>query len=463
MKKKSVRKENIILGLVIGLSIGVLALAGILLLARPWRLAAPAAQIPSPTITPAPSVVATGVPSVTPEPLPSPTATIEPPEVTTHTVQPGDELLQIAIDHNTTVEAIVDASGLISPDLIYPGDVLTIPLNTVTQVAQESTPSPEGETPVESSMPESDAQVWQPSILEGDLEAAYPSTVETDRFTLHYQPNSLPAQNRDTIVGMVETSLTHIESTLDVNLEGHFDVYVAGYLFAPPDLALRGRSFSSQRRFFFLYDGTGTPADRQYIATHEHTHTTTWNTMGRPASVMLHEGVAVYVGMKLAEGQDSRYLSIKEFCAAYHQIGQLPHVSGSPSFQGHIRDLDTYYAAGCFVQYLIEEYGTDKFAEVYHTGDYYSVYGQGLTGLEAEWIATIESSDYSLSFNPDDLAYYVTKVAEAYDRLFANFTGTIAQMSAYRELDRARMALLQGHLADVATRLITFDELLAEQ
>ncbi len=501
------QRKDIIIGAGIGIGLGLILLAGIALLARPYYMAA------VPTAQPTPTLTATSPPSATPAAVPSATLESSPtltpsPETTTYIVQDGDTLSVIADDYDTTVEAIKAANGLISND-IYPGEVLTIPLSVVTlstptpfihgeavihtvvsgevlsSIAERYDVSvedivavnglasaddiwagqkltiPLGETDIEVPTAEPVTQTWQPSILEGDLEAAYPLTVEADRFTLHYQPNSLPAQNRDTIVGMVETSLTHIESTLDVNLEVHFDVYVAGSLFKSPNLALRGRSFSSQRRFFFLYDGTGTSADRQYIATHEHTHTMTWNTMGRPASVMLHEGVAVYVGMKLAEGQDPSYLSIEEFCAAYHQIGQLPHVSGAPSFQGHIRDLDTYYAAGCFVKYLIEEYGTDRFAEVYHTGDYYSVYGQGLTGLEAEWIAAIESSDYSLTFDADKLAYYVTEVAAAYDRLFADFTGTTAQMSAYQELDQARMALLQGRLDDTATHLVTFDELLA--
>jgi len=510
VKKQSVRKKDVILGLSVGLAIGVLALAGILLLARPWQLTTPAAQPPSLTITPAPSVVATGVPSATPKPLPSPTATIEPPEVVSYTVKEDDTLYDIATFYGITVEAIKAANGLISDD-IYPGDVLTIPLSagtllptptvfsdgeafvyivasgdTLSEIAErygvtvgaiqsangltsdaiqagQELVIPLGGTTVEIPTAEPGTQTWQPSILEGDLEAAYPLAEEAEQFTLHYQPDSWAARELDTVMTMVEIALAHIESTLDVALEGHFDVYVAGSLFAPPDLALRGRSFSSQRRLFFLYDGTGTPADRQYILTHELTHLTTWNTMGRPASVMLHEGVAVYVGMELAERQDANYVSIEEFCAAYHQIGRLPRMSGSPSFQGHIRDLDTYYAAGCFVQYLVEEYGTDKFAEVYHTGDYYSVYGKGLTGLEAEWIAAIASSDYSLPFDPDELAYYVAEVAAAYDRLFANFRGTSTQMAAYHELDRTRMALLQGYLDDAATYLAAFDELLAEE
>lgn len=495
--------RDIIIGASIGIGLGLILLVGIALFIGPHYpvIIHTPQPVPPVTATPLPSVTPVAAPGVTSQPTP----TLTPgPEIVTYTVQEGDTLFGIALKHGTTVEAIRTANGLTS-DEIFPGDVLTIPLLTIT--LPKSTPFGEGETvihivvsgetlwdiandygvtvgiirsangltsdtiqvgqkliiPLGSETPtvESGTPIWRPSILEGDLEAAYPLTRETGQFTVHYQPNSLPARELNTIVAMVETALAHIERTLNVNFEGHFDVYVAGSLFAPPDLALRGRSFSSQRRFFFLYDGTGTPADQQYIVAHELTHLITWNTMGRPASVMLHEGVAVYVGMELVE--DEGYIPLNVFCAAYHRIDRLPDLTGPLSFQGHIRDLDAYNAAGCFVKYLIEKYGTDKFAEVYHTGDYYSVYGQDLASLEAEWRTSLESSDYSIPFDPGKLAYYVAEVADAYDRLFVNFTGTTTQMMAYREVDKARNALLQGHFDDTATHLATFDALLAEE
>jgi len=417
----------------------------------------PAAQHPPPAITATPSVVATSVPLATPEPSSSPTSTVEPPEVITYTVQAGDELLQIAIDHDTTVEAIVEASRLISPaDLIYPGDVLTIPLHTVTQATQELTPSPEGEIPIESSTPESGAQTWHPSLLEGDLASAYPSTWNTERFILHFTPDTYPAQDPQAVAAMVTRGLGHIETVMNAHLEGRFDVYVAGGLFEPPDQALRGRSFSAARRYFFLHDGTGNPADQQYIATHELTHLFTWNVFGRPVSAMLSEGAAVYTGMELIA--DSDHMPIKTFCTAYHQAGRLPRVSTSLGFQGHIHDLENYYAAGCFVQYLIETYGSENFGQLYPTGDYAGVYGQSLAALEADWLVDLEANGPTVPFNPDNLIEAVDSVGTAYDELFTGFTGTPAQMAAYPELDAARIALLEERFNDVNAHLIAFDQ-----
>lgn len=45
----------------------------------------------------------------------------------TYTVQPGDTLFQIAQRFGTTVQSLVQANNITDPDLIYPGQVLTIP------------------------------------------------------------------------------------------------------------------------------------------------------------------------------------------------------------------------------------------------------------------------------------------------------------------------------------------------
>ncbi len=44
-----------------------------------------------------------------------------------HTVQAGENLYRIALDYGTTVEAIAQANGITNPNLIFVGQVLTIP------------------------------------------------------------------------------------------------------------------------------------------------------------------------------------------------------------------------------------------------------------------------------------------------------------------------------------------------
>lgn len=58
---------------------------------------------------------------------PSKPATPAPqPSIVTYTVQPGDTLSGIAAAYNTTYQHLADINGIANPNLIYPGQVLTI-------------------------------------------------------------------------------------------------------------------------------------------------------------------------------------------------------------------------------------------------------------------------------------------------------------------------------------------------
>lgn len=56
-------------------------------------------------------------------PVPESIRTVE------YTVEEGDTLYEIAVQHDATVEAIMDINGLDSQSYIHPGDVLRIPIN----------------------------------------------------------------------------------------------------------------------------------------------------------------------------------------------------------------------------------------------------------------------------------------------------------------------------------------------
>ncbi len=130
------------------------------------------------------------------------------------------------------------------------------------------------------------------------------------------------------------------------------------------------------------------------------------------------------------------------------------------SFQGHIRDLENYYTAGCFAQYLIETYGQEKFGQVYPTGDYLNVYDKSLVSLEAEWIAYLDNSPIPVPFDPGTLSDGIGSVRSAYDELFTDFVGTPAEMMAYRELDAARIALVEERFDAMKEHLTAFEQMM---
>lgn len=66
-------------------------------------------------------------PIVTQPPFFTPGATVPPTGTCTHTVSAGENLFRISLRYNTTVDAIAAANGIVNPQLIVVGQVLTIP------------------------------------------------------------------------------------------------------------------------------------------------------------------------------------------------------------------------------------------------------------------------------------------------------------------------------------------------
>lgn len=355
------------------------------------------------------------------------------PDYDLYQVLDGDTLENIAVSHGLDVKDLRAANAMIGDTLIT-GQFITIP-------SESSVAFPP----------------WKFSIINGDFNLGYPLSLDTERFILHYQPNTFPAQDPNALAQLEMNGLDFVESLTGLRLESKYDVYAAGSNFEPPNRALRGITFSSFLKTFFLHNGTGNLDDQQYIITHELTHLFFWNTVGSPASTMLSEGTAVYSGMEMIK--NSEHMPIDVFCAAYLQAGVLPNVSGSLSFLGHISDLENYYSAGSFVKYLVDVYGIESLKLAYHSGDYTGVYGKSLTGLENDWRIYLTTVPIPDELNPTELANSVTELGNTYVSFFSGFSGNPAQFDAYRELDNARIALLQGRLIEMRNFLEAFKEI----
>lgn len=443
--------------------------------------------LPAPSSTPPALAV-----SATSFPEPSPTAQVAfTTTPTVYTVQQGDTLLAIAFKFNVSVEEIKAANALTS-DIIFIGQTLVIPASGELPIASpppgtltsdrymaqngdtlesialkygisendlRSANFMAGDTLLEGQFiqipppgQEFPPRNWRFSTIDGDINKGYPLSLDTGRFTLHYQPDTFPAQDPEALARLELNALAFLESRLGLTFSYPFDIYVAGTNFEAPNLALRGRGTSVLFRTFFLHDGTGNPDDQLYLATHELTHLVTWHSFGSPSSTMLSEGAAVYLGMEhIAQ---SEHLPIEIFCAAYLQASSLPSISSSQTtYLGHINDLQNYYAAGCFVKYLVDTYGIGSLKLVYHDGSYVNVYGKDLYALEADWRAYLATVQIPETLNPLDLVGAVNDLQNSYASFFSSFTGNPAQMESYRTLDKARVALLEGRLADMRTFL----------
>jgi LysM repeat protein len=340
-----------------------------------------------------------------------------------HTVLAYESLERIANWYNLPIEEIRIANAMVG-DAIFPGQFLIIPTNTPLQ------PTP-----------------WQFSQLDT---AAYPISFPTDRFTLHYTSGAYAANNPEILAALEQNSIEHIERIYDAPLEGAFDIYLAGSLYAPPNRGLRGKSVSAQWVNFLLFDGSGNAAEQQYMAAHELTHLYAWQVFGVPVSTMLSEGAAVYAAAELVA--NTNRLPPPLFCAAHLQANVLPNVSGSLGFEGHIFDLVNYYSAGCFVGYLVETYGPEKFAQLYPTNDFSGTYGKTARSLEEDWRAHLAALPLD-GLDAGQLVAITSEVSSAYRQFLPVFTGAPAQIEAYRLLDQARIAMLENRLSDARLKL----------
>jgi LysM repeat protein len=367
-----------------------------------------------------------------------------------HIVQPGETLLTIANRYNITVDELKNLNGLTS-DVIYSEQRLLIPATGVRPPTPTPTPEP-----------------WRPAIISGELDVVYSIAVAGKDLDLHILPDSRAADDFEqaNLVRLVSTARQHSQQALGRPLMLHIDVYVAGGLFKSPYTNRRAFSQPQDRRAFMVYDGTGSPAERLYFVTYALTRLAEERVLGAASSPLLGEGLAVYAGRQALAQENDRYLTPEHFCIAYQQTNQLPRISRALTFEGHLGHMDQYFAAGCFAGYLIEREGRDAFISVYQAGDYLAVYEQSLAQLESDWLATLQEASPDLpsaSFDPERLAETAAAIDAAYRELWADFEGTPQELKIYRQLDLARIAMLQNRLDDAQAHLQTLEALTAEE
>ncbi len=374
-----------------------------------------------------------------------------------HVVQPGEALASIAATYGISPEMIQTTNNLADANAIYAGQRLRIP-----RVPPEgATPEPTLANGASPAVPGTSGRIyasnWPRSILEGDLDANYPLTYTTSRFTIHYQPDTYVDKHLEETVRLAEYALTNVEARLDVQLEGTFDIYLAGTLFAAPNAHLHGLSRSADRRVFILHDGSGTETDNLYFFMHEITHLVSWNTWGAPSSVLLSEGVATYTGQLVLE--DGGYLPYDELCTGIYAAGLMPSMTALEqdwqAFLGHIRNPLNYFSSACFVDYLIDTYGLDAMSRLYHTSDYEDIYGASLDSLDTDWREMLDQNSGSLTLSPEDLTAYTEEVGRTYDFILNNFNGTAILYEAYAAVDQARIALWKGNYPEARRWLDT--------
>jgi hypothetical protein len=125
------------------------------------------------------------------------------------------------------------------------------------------------------------------------------------------------------------------------------------------------------------------------IGMHEFNHIIVHNTWGNPSNKWMSEGFAVY-----SDDEWGSYdlHSLSKYFLDKNKIILLNDLFGRfDSYEERI----TYPQAGSFVKYIIENYGSDKFRELWSKGDdaISEVYNKSIYVLEKEWLEEIKKSN----------------------------------------------------------------------
>lgn len=491
--KSSKNRQSLLVAAILLLGVGSIIIFTLLL----WLARGQRPMAGSPTVmsgetvrspVPEPTLTATLQPTATSEPTPTATATLAGP--VTYVVAAGDTLSGIALRFQVSLESLKNVNQLVGDNILV-GQRLIIPIIQAAAIPTaalaeneyivktgdtlESIAAAMGTTVKslreanfmvgDSILPgqkiiipnaNTGAPAWYWSVMEGNRTAGYPYLLEKEKFSLRYQENSFTWVDPEAVAMLVQNALDNVQSIFKINLSGRFTAYAAGNLFEPPNQYLRGRSFSSARETLFLYDGTGDPADQQYIIAHELTHLYMWNTFGVPSSVMISEGAAVYSGMNAIS--TSEHLPLKNICKLLYDAGSLPNIAGNLGYSGHNYDLANYYTAGCFAGYLSEKYSPSKVGEVYPNSNYLAVFGKNLEALENDFEATIAIQPVVQGIDPVAFAAQMEKMSRTYRGFFPSFSPSPAMLEQYRLLDHARLELLKGNLAQSDQYLTLFQQ-----
>ncbi|MEP7200156.1 MAG: LysM peptidoglycan-binding domain-containing protein, partial [Chloroflexota bacterium] len=223
------------------------------------------ALAPTPSDTPSPTTTST--PTMTPSATPAPTATVVTtprPSVIQHTVQPNETLLAIALLYGTTVEAILKANNISDPRLLRAGQVLTIPLPTVTPTAT-STATPDATQAALPPSPTPNIYVVQPNDVLSGIAAKFNIPVD-DIMAANGMKDTFLRSGQSLVIPPPTPTPTLTPTPLPTSTSTPALAFSAPVLLYPPD----GATFSDDQAIVLNWTAVGVLADDQYYALRAH-------------------------------------------------------------------------------------------------------------------------------------------------------------------------------------------------
>lgn len=217
------------------------------------------------------------------------------------------------------------------------------------------------------------------------LQAQEWQTYESEHFTFYYRAGYLASEELETIAQNQEALFTQITTLLNMDYYKKIKYYLVGTREEFESIP-GAYTMGSEIQFlcFFCVDMCKSGLNDA----HELTHALS-NDMGFQSG-LLAEGLAVYV---------EDYVVNK---VNLHGIIKILYTENRVTPLNDLADdfwcdvLFNYEIAGSFVTFLIEEYGMEKFKELYvrppDPSSFVTVYGKSFETLEKEWLTTVEKA-----------------------------------------------------------------------
>jgi hypothetical protein len=239
------------------------------------------------------------------------------------------------------------------------------------------------------------AQVVAPTPVPPPIDFTW-SVSESQHFQFHYMPGTAAERDLSQLSTLAEASLRDIDAELGMNFDGRMSIY-----FVPRVFWQGGATYGDKVQLISYLDRNYTGVQTWSYFTHEGTHALAQDLIqpkeegqGGPDGVLI-EGLAVW-----ASGGHYRPEPIDAWAAVVagsDRFIPLAELRAGPfyDFQHEI----SYLEAGSFVKFLIEQYGLDRFKELYGqaTGDashddalVHLLYDRGYAELEDEWLAYLQ-------------------------------------------------------------------------
>lgn len=218
---------------------------------------------------------------------------------------------------------------------------------------------------------------------------------QTLHFDIYRLKGGLTPKELLTLAPQFEEALTRVAARMESPLTGRVAIS-----FEPPQrgpCAIRGITFSHERRIHLYYAPDTPPQTTLAIVAHELAHELQHDRYGweahRQSDIILLEGQATWASGEFALGADGRPVWANRAIQALAEDRLLPLNTNLEADCRTGTRNSAYTGWASFVDFLITTYGRERFDAVYQTGrgrdpgssDYAGIYGKSITELDAEW------------------------------------------------------------------------------